>query len=77
MIGLLKASPVLIPVILILILFLGGDKYFTDSDGDGISDHKDNCQDISNPSQIDSDKDSTGDDCEQNNKEKLAPVDYK
>lgn len=69
MIGLLKASPVLIPIVLILILFLGGDKYFIDSDGDGTNDSKDNCPSITNPSQIDSDKDSIGDNCEQNNNE--------
>ena len=69
MMGLLKASPVLIPVVLILALFLGGDKYFTDSDGDGISDSKDNCPNIINPAQIDSDEDKSGDSCDQNNKE--------
>ncbi len=71
MIRLLKASPVLIPIVLILVLFLGGDKYFTDSDGDGISDAKDNCPSIINPSQIDSDKDNTGDNCEQNKEESI------
>ncbi len=64
MLGLLKTSPIVIPVILILILFLGGDKYFIDSDGDGVNDSNDNCPHNLNPTQDDNDKDSIGDECD-------------
>lgn len=70
MIVLLKALPVIIPVVLILILFLGGDKYFADSDGDGVNDSKDNCPNSLNPTQNDADEDNVGDECEENYIEK-------
>lgn len=64
MYSLIKFSPTVIPVILVVILYLGGDKYFADSDGDGINDIRDNCPNVPNPSQIDSDNDKIGDDCD-------------
>ena len=64
MYSLIKFSPTVIPVILVAILYLGGDKYFADSDNDGINDNRDNCPDVSNPSQIDSNNDKIGDDCD-------------
>lgn len=64
MYSLIKFSPTVIPVILVVILYLGGDKYFADSDNDGINDITDNCPDVSNPTQTDSDNDKIGDDCD-------------
>jgi len=40
------------------------DGQCVDTDGDGINDDTDNCPDVSNPDQVDSDLDGTGDACE-------------
>ena len=37
---------------------------YTDSDGDGIADHLDNCPDVSNPDQANQDQDDAGDACD-------------
>lgn len=50
---------------LALLVALGGciADTIADSDGDGIPDHSDNCVDIANPNQFDSDADGIGDAC--------------
>ena len=40
------------------------DIYFPDSDGDGVTDNKDNCLNIHNPSQLDTDTDGAGNACD-------------
>lgn len=60
MYSLIKFSPTVIPVILVVILYLGGNKYFADSDNDGVNDITYNCPDVSNPTQTDSDNDKIG-----------------
>jgi hypothetical protein len=48
MVFILKAIPTAVTILVLLLLFLGGDDFFSDLDKDGIKDYKDNCPNVPN-----------------------------